>query len=371
MKTFYLVVLLLPLFLGLANADNGEGSGNGNGGGGVHRNGKYMTFYSAGFYVEPQPQDTEEGVPGINTTVYFISKFPYWTADEKSILVGKILPSDRHKYYKVKKDKFTKETLARLLAEFSRVTGENVDNLELFAVTNTSTNETFLLPAFYELSQEDKAAILFHEAYWLLNKDSGYSNDYQRTVAAELAFQAAFSQPQNSARALDLLKYYGNEQSALPLVANLDIQSGALKDLLQPKGIPFTQLFGSEFFNCKKATAGCYPGLIAANIYLLSQNYPKSAILRRLYQKIPGDPNYYSSGAVMNFQGTPGIDWWREFYFKNLVESNVIYGSKRSIWGKDDNYYVNLATCFLDVANARVGKIPVNCEKGITGSLMF
>ena len=248
----------------------------GNGGAGVSRNGRLMSFYSAGLYTEPEAVTNPVDVPGINGLITFVRSFQYWSLSERSVLLQKVLPSDSHRYFRVKEKLFDQKTKDRLIAEFSRVTQQPVGSLELFAVTDTKAGVTFLLPGFYRLSLSDQVAILFHENYWLL-----YPNTtYLQVVSAEMAFQAVYEKPNLAKRVVELLRYYGNENKTLAAMIQADLDSGALNGLLTPGGIPLSELFGDDFFSC--AEGDCVPGLIGIHLYSLVQKYPDSLFLNRL-----------------------------------------------------------------------------------------
>src|SRR4051812_9153820 len=103
-----------------AKAKSGQ---EGNGGGGIVRGGQYMTFYSAGLYAEPKPVQQSVQVPNLDRVVAFIERFPFLSHSSKADLVGTLLPSSSHSYFRAIPSELTPEILDRLLAEFHRVTG--------------------------------------------------------------------------------------------------------------------------------------------------------------------------------------------------------------------------------------------------------
>lgn len=153
----------------------------GNGGGGVRENGVYKTFYSAGLYIHPQ-METE--IPGSE----LLSNVILDLAGDDTIatkLLSTALPMGERKFYKVLESKMDDKVMDRLLAEYARIVDQPADNLTIFAITDVGTQSTYLLPSFYKLSEIEQAAILFHEAYWILNPKA----DYAEVVSAEMEFQ--------------------------------------------------------------------------------------------------------------------------------------------------------------------------------------
>jgi len=175
-----------------------------------------------------------------------------------------------------------------VLAEFQCVTGVQISELELFAVTDTNSRKTFLLPSFYELdpdqSQRSKEkplpqnqmAILFHEAYWLVNPKASYD----QVVAAEMSFQAIVDQPNNLMRQMDFLNRVGTRADGLKFALDHDLKTGALGDLLNPNDgmISLDALFG--FAQC--IGVGTCSDEALPHIYHLAQQRPNSLLLKRL-----------------------------------------------------------------------------------------
>jgi hypothetical protein len=153
----------------------------GNGGGGVKQNGVYKTFYSAGIYINPK-EVTE--VPGAELYMNTISSLS-GEGSSTARLYSNGIPMGDRKFFDIVEEKMDDTTMARLIAEYARVVNQPSDSLTLFAITDIGTKTTYLLPTFYKLSENEQAAILFHEAYWLLNPKA----DYAEVVKAEMEFQ--------------------------------------------------------------------------------------------------------------------------------------------------------------------------------------
>ena len=253
------------------------GGHDGNGGGGIKRNGQYMTFYSAGLYVERALSGN--GLPEIDQLVDTISKMTFFGGTTQAKIIGAIVPNTKREYLKVQN--FDNTIKARLLNEFSRVTGVNSKELELYAVTDTNTGQTFLLPNFFQLSSVDKMTILFHEAYWVMNPKSSYS----QVVDAEMSFQAVLESPDNFDRSILFIEKVGSQSDRLRLLLAHDLAVKALNPLIKRNGeISMADLLGPEFVDCG-GYRSCFP---AALPYLqsLQQKLPNSFLIKQLIRSI-------------------------------------------------------------------------------------
>lgn len=300
----------------------------GNGGGGVVKNGNYMTFYSAGLYVEPTQSasgPTQTPVPGLNEVISYISKLPYLSYKSKGPMLNALVPTDRRTYYVASPEALTSAVRARLLAEFQRVTGVDTANLKLFALTDTQTQTTFLLPEFFRLRLADQEAILFHEAYWIMHPDAQYND----VVKAEMAFEAALQSPNDLARVYDFASRVGSSDETyatkLQWAVSMDLNSGALNGLVQKDRngyyIPLNAFLGQDFAACESAVltpdiSEFFFGLPVSSecmaLYNLDANqlsaqYPKSVLLQN-WRKSPQTRG--NGGAVMTYK-EDSYNYWR------------------------------------------------------------
>ncbi len=131
--------LVLAPVIGLASPIGSEG---GNGGGGVIKDGRPQTFKSAGIVTEIAPE-TASNIPGLMGLANDLNQMDFITSDLKTQWLAALMPSDRRHYYKVLPNYFDDVTKQRLIAEYSRLTGQPVGTLVLFAVTDTSTQTTY------------------------------------------------------------------------------------------------------------------------------------------------------------------------------------------------------------------------------------
>lgn len=352
------------------------GGPQGQGGGGVVKNGRYMTFYTAGLYTEPTAANGSDQVPGIDALLGFVQSFKYWTAAQKSALLQWVVPSAAHQYFKVLADKFDKTTQDRLVAEFSRVTGEPTDAIDLYAVTDTNAHITYLLPDFYKLSATDQVAILFHENFWLMNPRT----DYQTVISAEMAFEATFTEPTNLARTADLLGYYGDANYGLKVSIDSDIASGAIKGLIASDGtIPLLNLFGKDFLTCQGD--GCVPGMAGINIFHLTEQYPQSILLKRIWERAQpgaGWPAALIYTQARYYPATVRLSELKGWFFTGL-KTGTETKSQCLNWIFDCNDYqvdtsedTSLSDCSLQLNLSSTNKsIPIVCKNGAVLGLIL
>ena len=258
----WMVVISLLAFSPLAMA--GGASGSGNGGGGVQKNGRYMTFYSAGLYTEPTPAQNALEVPSLKDLISTIDGFQFVSNSTKDDLENVLLPSDEHKYYRVDANHFGPILQKRLLEEFRRVTHVPEQELTLYALTDTNQGITYLLPNFFKLSQLDQMTILFHESYWLIHPNTTYSD----VVSAEMAFEAVLDHPQDQLRIFDFMKYFSTSQDRFLYAMKTDINSGALSPLVQNGNeIRLVDLIGENAIQCSQQVANETNGDRTDNIF--------------------------------------------------------------------------------------------------------
>ncbi len=293
-----------------------EGQG-GNGGGGIRRNGISMTFYSAGFLVEANEATSDE-VPQLDSLIHFFNTTELVSAMTKVKYASNLVPSSSRRYYRVKPDTFTPEVRARLIAEFVRVMNINTNDIAIFAITDTQSKTTYLLPEFFALTAFEQKAMLFHEAYWLVNP----TVSYKQVIQAEMAFQAYIEAPQSAERLLRWLKTSGTTGDALLAAINIDLKSGAMKGLIsRDNQISLQNILGREFFECKqRGIAEECVAFISTHVYQLQRAYPQS-----LFVKLFAD--YSANNGVFLVDGTYDKSY-------NILTSTRITNSesKTDVW---------------------------------------
>jgi hypothetical protein len=307
MKYIFLVV-----FIGLTGLAAYAGH-DGNGGGGIYRGGRYMTFYSAGFYTDPS-ELTVADVLSLKDLVDFFNSTPYLSQQTKGSYISSLIPTSARKYYRVQSSTFTPEIRDRLLAEYARVMKADIKELSLYAVTDTQSNTTFLFPEFFLLSPTGREAILYHEARWILNPNSTYKS----IIDSEMAFQAYLENINSKDRLLQWLTSMGTQVDTLTAAIQIDLASGALNGMLKDNHIlAVADLYGDKFFDCKaQGLKNECTGLVKTHLYELINKFPDSALLKVFldslvrdkfqleFNSVPGYPQYgYINMFDFSFKG--------------------------------------------------------------------
>ena len=369
------ILSALPSFAA-ADATPMGGQEAGNGGAGVVKNGVYMTFYSAGMYVEPDLYaDPYQTVPCLKTLVDYISQYPYFSMNTRSRLLNAILPTANRRYLIARPDLLTSDQMQRLLAEFQRVTGQDPANLKLYALTDTAQNITFIMPDFFNLQTDSqKEAALMHEAAWILDPNSTY-NDIVKT---EMAFQASLENPSNYAAVFDFVSRVTTDANDLNSVAlSMDLKSGALTGLVDSKNtISFLDLFGKEYFDCLGGDTPAFANdasgtscrtFYRAHIADLQTRFPKSFLLNLIASRIDSQQKIYTLGFSA-FETDFDNDDYKAGEMKKLnsdaeqqVKAGTIYSGPDQSYGPQADYngsYLRLylsaqsmMTCRLDLSN--------------------
>lgn len=301
----------------------------GNGGGGVQRDGRYMTFHSAGLYIE-NAEPTAEEVPQLEEILDFFNNTSYLTGPLKIKYIKALMQSDNRHYYKVKPETFTEEIRERLVDEYVRITEAKKEEIVLFAITDTENGNTYLLPEYYELSAVDQWAILFHEAYWIVNPAATYED----VVDAEVKFQAfvedrVFSKQQkkpgvfesirsrmsgekrqvkSSTKVYNFIKKIADEKELLAASVTYDLESGALSGILKEnKYIKMSYLLGEEWIACRvkafdfrddEMLKRCY-SFIQTHLYKIKKMHPDSMLMQLMFEKIMNENIDYLTQYVL------------------------------------------------------------------------
>lgn len=242
------------------------------GGGGVKKNGKYMTFYSAGFF-------TEDSTIGLNDLKsldeiykYFVSSQNFSNETKRKVLAT-IKPNSNRKYFKIKKDTFTEEVRKRLIAEYVRVTNHGASDLVLFAITDTNSKNTYLFPEFFELTLHEQMAILFHEAFWIINPRSTYA----KVIEVETLFQAHLEEDQSIDSFYEWILSWAPKRDTVQFSLFIDLKRDALKGYVDENNrVSLKKLIGEDYVKCKNEINFNCEELIYARVLDKRVQYPES-----------------------------------------------------------------------------------------------
>lgn len=155
-----------------------------NGGGGISINGEVATFYSAELKILPEPLPPNEDFIKLEELLGKLS-IPNRVKVE---LFQNIQPSYTRRYYSVDQNYVNSALLEKIKLEYSRITGLDIKNLTVFALTDPETQITLLLPDYFKLTPSEKRAILFHESLWINNRVKNYSEMLKIEKSAQIYF---------------------------------------------------------------------------------------------------------------------------------------------------------------------------------------
>ena len=343
-KRFTSLGALVLLSLSQAHAGGETGT---HGGGGVVKKGRYMTFYNAGFYTEPEPRKEIRDIPSLDWLVRFTQWMPFLSPETRRKLTATMAPSPKHLYYAVDEDYFDPITQSRLLEEYHRVTGADIDILRLFAVTDTDKRITYLLPGFFKLKDpKSQAAILFHETEWILHPQFTYDSIVKR----EMAFEALLNQPLDPDRTdafLKLITLYPGEQ--MIFAVNADLASGALKGLLQDGWkLPLASLLGKDTMDCfahklPVENDQCYYSL-RLHLSGLVRQYPNSRFLALVAE------NYIAIDG--------GQLWTSRYCATDYLEFRTVVDT----WGGPQDIYMPAVISGTPTVDQSSGGISPSCD---------
>ncbi len=270
----------------------------GNGGGGIMKDGRYMTFGSAGIYVESSELSLNQ-VPQLNKTIEVIMNQDYLNVDSARVLFSALNPSKGRKYFQVKSDQFSLAVRSRLMSEYSRLLNIDTGKIALFAITDVKTSTTYLLPEFYSLNPIEQMTILYHEAYWIVNPKS----DYQSVVSAEVSFQKYLESGDNQSL-FNWLKHVVQSRDELIAAAyGIDSSSGALNSIkVSPKeknkGEKFLLL--KDILGDQSKSPNIDESVALQNLYEIRDRAPNSFLIPALIEVV--------SKGSLHFKGDYGTD---------------------------------------------------------------
>ncbi len=227
-----------------------------NGGGGTSQDGTYQTFGSARISVDKEPLKFL-AVPGLSLLVDRILRMPI-PDNVKGDLLASITPSFARTYHQITSQKFDPETRANLIEIYAKLLNVPPAKVVIFAVTEPRAKKTMLLPEFFRLSEVEQAAVLFHEALWIVNPKATYEQIVNIEQVAQDYFQGPNSKSYSLRMLYDLGVFIG--QPMLPLAPAIILQyrpDTILKEDWAPVIIPMDDFFGGfdglDRFLCKKS----------------------------------------------------------------------------------------------------------------------
>ncbi len=254
---------------------NMGGGQEGNGGGGIKARNRVMTFYSA--QIEGQ-FDLFKNQPIIDDLIRDIESIEDLPMSLSSRLIDAIHPSEQRTYIDL--NNIDRKLKQRLLSEYQRITSLDVSKIILFALTDTQSKTTYLLPEFYELTYKEQKSILIHEAAWILKPEA----NYKQIIAAEMRFQEYLEQPKNKITTYNFIKSIGGHIDVIQYALTTDLKYGYLDFalILDQKYISIDKLFGQDFIECEFK---CFSSA-KKHLEILAQKKPNSLFINLLSQLI-------------------------------------------------------------------------------------
>jgi len=250
---FWIHILLCTV---LARENNGVR----NGAAGIKRKGLVLTFNEANIKLKLEALDEVLGIKKLDEVFDSIDLPTNYVATIKQAYK----PSFNRKYYKIDSNELSEEEKSALIKEYEAIIEKPYSQKDLFAffaLTDTQTNETYLLPNFYSLkSQNAQAAILWHEALWVLsrNKKSPIIEqmrleklfNYKTVVQAEYDFADYISSAPPYMYNHDIyeifVKLFNDPWISILAAAHLDYAEKTIDPLLINNQLPCTTLTGQK-----------------------------------------------------------------------------------------------------------------------------
>lgn len=154
-----------------------------NGGSGLRVNGGYLTYYSA-MGTFRQSVENADRVPGLDLLVREIIELPILSSFKLLTLKYFDISTER-KYFSLSAKSLDPRLHQKIVDDYARLMDVSPDKVVIFAVTTPADLNTVLLPEFFQLNPNEQAAIVMHEALWLLPEA-----DYAKVLTGEQVTQA-------------------------------------------------------------------------------------------------------------------------------------------------------------------------------------
>jgi hypothetical protein len=164
-------------------------SGFGNGGLAIRRDGKILTLANSGVTIGLESPLPLKEIPSMDILLDFVGKI-YLPADVQGKLLQSIMPIGDRKYFNIDSADITGRKKEALLSEYKRILNGVMPGDEFILAAITVGTETYFLPEFYQIQDPiSKAAILFHEGLWVVNRNLSYETVVKNEIALENAIR--------------------------------------------------------------------------------------------------------------------------------------------------------------------------------------
>lgn len=257
------------------------------GGGGIVRNGQYLTIGSSGVPLE----EVYKSFPEVDLVVNKLAELGF---DDGMLgrFIRALTSNPARAYYKVKSidENLHRELLKIYHKEFSSRLPD--DRLAIFAVTRNQ--ETYLLPSFEQLDAISKAAILLHEALWVIDPKLSYNE----VIRVEAAFERYLRCEKMCAEEkmnffMSFTDVIDHPYMLLKMAFQNDIAHGSLQGFLTSdnrmslRSFLGSSIMDKNFLSGRTADRGIMGTEFSAHLYRLIQRYPQSYTLKILQELLP------------------------------------------------------------------------------------
>lgn len=316
------------------------GTEGGKGGGGLLVNGAPVTFGTAGFQFITNPDLEADEVPGLATLAKSLFDKPFFFSDKIRIsLLSGVLPSADRAYKKIDNKTISPEVLQRIIQEYNRTTNLNINELALFAITDTNSKVTYLFDKYFQLSPIEQQAILFHEAVWLKVPKMTYEKVIQAEIGYQNYLESLTGKPLDPKKLYELVSVFSDNTSMLRFAVEMDLRTKVLDKYIKESNLlPYSFIYGENTIKCLEAERKDCEEELHNNLRLITMENPKSMLLRYMRDGIIG-----GRAALMRLSMVASWD-------KNISGYLVIYGFgpeylfsniRSSIFDFDSNYILS------------------------------
>lgn len=205
----------------------------GNGGGILKSENGYISIGSSGKSVAGKLWKSPTGLNLAKQAIANIFKDSY----NQSVLLMALSDESKRKYYSMDFSLLPEREIERLKEHYARVINAPKEQIVIAALTFPHTKETYLANEFNQLNEIEQAALLFHEALWLLNP----YGEYREVIRLEVAFQNILEGQDGS----DYMEFINAVSS---YIKRADV---ALREaLLRMQGVSYDRFVSQNYTQC-------------------------------------------------------------------------------------------------------------------------
>ena len=316
----------------------------GNGGGGIVRNGQYLTFGSANVRLRPV---SLQDIPGLNRLKETIQNMPL-APGRRGALVSAAYPAGNRQYFAISKEELGPEQEAELLMKYLDATGYEIPITSLVVFAVTSGTETYLLPSFFDITEVEQAAILFHEALWIINS----SLTYNEVIDAEIAFQNYLDEGGTGFKAQlfrILNDVFRDRTISVMAAAQDDFAHNRFNSYFGRDGMTVESIFGRELMIVDHPREAIFHlnespnrDLLALHLMALIERFPEVNTFKEFYalrDRLSPSLTWEAGGCV--FSKMDRVKFWKVEYWQEPEPGwgFISQNGCRFFWSNSDDHY--------------------------------